>query len=539
MIIPTIDNRATRRSLCGVATLAIIAASGWASPAAATDRVVIAWDPPTAESNLLWERAADRYPGMQSLVGQNPETGVFDNSSLARAWETSDDFKEWTFHLHENAAFHFGWGPVTAHDVLHSYELHTGPDSRLSDLARLRADEVEVLDDHTIVFRFAGPQTNYAFYHAARGSMEVYSKAQYEAEGIEGYHRQPAGTGPYQFVERRMGEGVLWERVPDHWQGHEPDFAELEIRWVREPATKLAMLLAGEAHIVDLPRELQPQALEQGMAIVASRQPGMLTGALFNGLYQRTGDPAYDPDLPWADIRVREAMNRALDRDAMIEILYDGRAEKIAHWLMDPRHEGYVPELLERLDEMYGYEPDRARELLAEAGYPDAFPNPVVPIVASVLAGNPEFGAMAELLQVYFEEVGIRTEIREMDWPTLGALGRGREAYVISPIRNLPIRATEIGLNAFMTSEGSPYGGYESDRIQGYTEALSRTIDPDERNRIAAEAFTYLFENYADMPLAATNLEVTTNPDVVADWAFPAASSTGQSHWHLIEAAAR
>ncbi len=275
---------------------------------------------------------------------------------------------------------------------------------------------------------------------AKRGSMEIYSKAQFDAEGLEGYQRRPAGTGPYQFVERRMGEGLLFERVPDHWQGVEPDFAELQLRWVPEPATKLAMLLTGEAHIVDLPRELHAQALAEGMAIVASTQPGMITGAIFNGLYQRTGDEAFDPEVPWTDVRVREAMNRALDRETMIDVLYEGRAEAVPSWLMDPRNEGYVPGLAERFEGMYGYDPDRARELLAEAGYPDAFARPVVPIIASTLAGNPEFGAMAELLQVYFEEIGLGTEIREMDWPTLGALGRAREAYCGSAWNRAAVR---------------------------------------------------------------------------------------------------
>jgi len=204
---------------------------------------------------------------------------------------------------------------------------------------------------------------------------------------------------------------------------------------------------------------------------------------------------------------------------------------------MDARHEGYAPELAERFEEMYGYDPERAKELLAEAGYPDAFPDPVIPIVSSVLTGNPEFGTMTELLQVYFEEIGLQTEIREMDWASLGALGRGREAYMIGPIRNAPIRPTEAGLVNFFASRGTPYGGYEDDTIEGLADELVRTIDPDERNRIAAEAFTYLFEQYADMPLAALHAEVTVDPEVVSGWTFPGVTTNSVSHWHLIEAA--
>jgi peptide/nickel transport system substrate-binding protein len=509
-----------------------------AVPAAASERLVIVMDPPVVDTNVLWLAGiGEPLPWMQSLVGNDPETGAYDNSHLARSWETNDDFTEWTFHLHEDAEFHFGWGPVTAHDVVHSYELHTSDEATYGGVELVRAREVEALDDHTVVFRFDTPRTNYAFYHAGRVEMLIYSKAQYEAEGLEGYLNKPAGTGPWQFVERVPAQRVVFERVEDHWQGIVPDFETVEFRWAAEPATKLALLLTGEAHIADLPREIQVDALAQGMKIVASRMPAMQTGAIFNGLYTRSDDPAHRPDLPWADIRVREAMNRAIDREQALEILYEGRANPLVRWGMDPRHEGYVPELEERFEAMYGYDPERAKALLAEAGYPEAFPDPTIPIVSSVLAGNPEFGAMAELLQVFFDEIGLQTEIREIDWASLGALGRGRQAYLIAPIRNAPIRPSETALDLFFTTGGAPYGGYESDTIEALVAKLRNTLDPEERDQVAAEAFTYLFEQYADMPLAEVHAEVVVNPEVVDDWTFPGVTTNSVSHWHLITAA--
>ena len=421
--------------------------------------------------------------------------------------------------------------------MVHSYELHIGQDSTIVGLEHIRAREVEAVDDHTVVFRFDDPRVDYAFQHAGRGSMVIYSKAQFDAEVIDGYHARPAGTSPYRYVERRPGEGVLFERVADHWQGIEPDFPELYVRYAAEPATKLALLLAGEAHIVDLQREIQGEALAAGKEIIVSQNPAQHTGAVFKGVYDRAGDEAHNPDLPWGDVRIREAMNRALDREQMIEILYDGRAEPVVRWGMHPPHEGYVEELEARFDEMYGYDPARAKELLAEAGYPDAFPDPVVPIVVTTLTGNPEFATMAELLQVFFEEIGLQTEMREMDWATLGTLSRARQDYVVAPIRNAPIRPSEAGLVNFFTTRGTPYGGFEDDTIEELANALQNAIDPDERNRIAAEAWTYLFDVYADMPLAAVHAEVTVDPTVVADWTFPGVTTNSVSHWHLIKAA--
>jgi peptide/nickel transport system substrate-binding protein len=121
-----------------------------------------------------------------------------------------------------------------------------------------------------------------------------------------------------------------------------------------------------------------------------------------------------------------------------------------------------------------------------------------------------------------------------MDWADFNAMGRARQSYVINPNRNAPVRPTEIFLNTWYTTDGAPGGGFEDDHIQGLVERLTRTLDEAERSAIAAEAFTYVFEEYAEMPLAAIFAELTVNPEVVADWTFPGATAAGMSHWHLI-----
>jgi peptide/nickel transport system substrate-binding protein len=435
--------------------------------------------------------------------------------------------------LHPEAEWHFGFGPVTADDVVHSYALHTGPDVTRNVVYLLGA-EVEAIDDKTVRFTFEDTRVDFLFGLASRGSMLVYSKAQYDAEGVDGYIARPAGTEQYQVVERVIGQHVRFERVDDHWSGSDAPFPEMELRWIGEASTKLAALYAGEVHITNLPRELQPEAIERGMNVLVSTNPAGHVTANFNGLYRRSGDPAFNPDLPWDDVRMREAMNRALDREAILDVVYAGRAEMLPVYGMSPNHEGYVPELVERFDAAYGYDPERAKELLAELGYPDAFADPVIPIIVSQIAGNPEFSTLAELLDVFFSDIGLETELREMDWAGFNSMGRARQSYVINPNRNAPVRPTEIFLNTWYTTDGAPGGGFEDDHIQGLVEQLTRTLDEAERSAMAAEAFTYVFEEYAEMPLAAIFAELTVNPEVVADWTFPGATAAGMSHWHLI-----
>lgn len=516
----------------------IIISTFWSSSAiAATKSVVIVMNPPTSETNLFWNGIGEKLPSMQGLVGQNPLSGKYDSSELAKDWSANSNFTEWTFRLHTNAVFHFGWGRVTAHDVVHSYKLHTGPDSTIVALNQLRAQSVAATDDFTVVFKFDKPRTDYAFMHAGRGAMVIYSKAQFEKEGLAGYLRKPAGTASYQYVSRAIGSNVSFEVVQNHWQGVKPDFDKLTIRYVAEPATKLALLLSGEAHIADIPRELQAQAMRVGKKIISSKNPAMQSAVAFKGVYNRTGDPAFKADLPWGDIRIREAMNRAIDRKQMINVLYEGRAEQVVRWGMHPPHEGWAPDLVKQFEAKYGYDPKLARELLAQAGYPASFKDPVIRIVVTNLSGNPEFPTMAELLQDYFQKIGLKTEMIEMDWAALGTLSRARKDYLIAPLRNAPIRPTEASLVNFFTTRGTPYGGFEDDRIENLSNELEKTIDPTARTLLAREAWTYLFNAYSDIPLAAVFAEMTIEPKVVADWTFPGVTTNSISHYHLIKAA--
>ena len=521
----------------GIAVIAGVALTA-AGPAEA-QRIVMVIDPPSVETNRFWATSGDfgLEPSHQPLIGQDPETGEYDSSGVARAWAHNEDFTTWTFHLHENAEFHFDWGPVTAADVVHSYELHTADDSTLIGVAILRGAELEVIDDHTVAFHLPEPRPNYLFANAGRGSLHIYSKAQYDAEGLDGYDTKPAGTGKFQFVERVIGRGVVFEKVENHWSGEDARYDELDLRFVQEASTKLALLLSGEAHVVVLPRELHQDAIDAGFEIVSSTGPAMQTAWLFNGQYTLPDDDVLNPDLPWLDVRIREAINRAIDREALMDVLYDGRADPLVQFAMDPRHEGWNQDIADRFEAMYGYDPDRARELLEEAGYPDAFADPVIPILSTALAGNPEFGTMAELMQVFLDDIGLETEIQELDWAGLSALRRARNAQVTHPMRNAPVRPTEVGIDAYFSSFGRPFNVYEDPEVDALVAEYKQTLEPEGRDRLAQEIFRLLFENYASVPIAAVAADVAINPEHVAGWTFPGVTSAGISHFHLVEPA--
>ncbi|TVR44243.1 MAG: hypothetical protein EA386_14585 [Rhodobacteraceae bacterium] len=149
-------------------------------------------------------------------------------------------------------------------------------------------------------------------------------------------------------MDRTVGQGLTFERVEDHWSGRDANVDQLVLRFIAEPATALATLLSREVDMAVLPRELQPDAIGAGFEVIGSTNAANQTAMLFNGTFLTEGDEMLDPTLPWIDIRIREAINRAIDREAVIDVLYDGRAEILPVFGMDPRHEGYRPDLGER-----------------------------------------------------------------------------------------------------------------------------------------------------------------------------------------------
>lgn len=534
--------RSFTRCATRAATAALLAGTilSGAMPASAQaqETVVVAVSPLGADSNLYWTTTgAFILPSLQTLVGQDPETGKYDNSQLAESWEHNEDFTSWTFRLHPEARFNDDWGPVTAADVVHSFNLHIGDDAKLSGISKFREITATAVDDHTVRFDLPAPEPDFLFSHAGRGSLAIYSKAQYDAEGLEGYETAPAGSGPFKYEGRETGQSVTFSTVADHWSGAAPECDAIEFRWVSEPSTRLAMLSAGEAHAVTLPRDLQDDAAEAGETVITSSEGAMQTTMLFTGqfLNPEAEENRDARSYAWADKRVREAMNRALDRDAILEALYGEGVRKLPVYTMDPRFPGYSEELEARFDEAYGYDPERVAELLAEAGYPDSFENPKIPLVVTSLAGNPEFAQMAELVQAYFDISGIQTEMREQDWATGNTAIRGFSADFVTPMRNAPVRPSALGVQIFFTSEASPHLDLGDPELNTLGADLVAETDPETRDAMLEQMFTRIFDSYAHLPMATVPASVVVNSDLVEGWTFPGSTSSGLSHFELID----
>src|SRR5262245_34868670 len=468
-------------SLAALLVLAVVL------PAEAQVRRLVLASAGLNESNRFWTIPRPSHlqydPFLETLLDIDPETGAY-IPRLAEKWEATPDRKEWTFYLRKGVQFHFGYGEFTARDVVHSHSLMIGPDATATLTGFWRnVEEIKVINDYQVVFRMKQPSTTMPYSASRCGELRIVSKAQWDKEGLEGFEKRPAGTGSYRYVTRQVGQSIIFERVENHWRGERPDFPELEIRFVPEDSTRLATLLSGEAHVVDLPRELQPEALNRGMKILSSKLATDWESVYFGGQFYIPGDPKFKADLPWADRRVRQALNMAVNRKELGDTIFRGKGTPMYVSGFAPSLEGWNPAWAERFDSLYGYNPTRAKELLKEAGYP---PGTIqVRFLSYTSPGEAEHPQVCEALGIYFEAVGIKSTIESMDEGKALSLWRSKETVGTIWSNIIGLRPTEEWIRTSYWSKDSPVHHFEDPFIDEHYVQLTQTVDPKERQRLA------------------------------------------------------
>ena len=487
------------------------------------------------ESNRFWTIARPEHlqydPFLETLLDVDPKTGEF-TPRLAEKWEASPDLKEWTFYLRKGVQFHYGFGEFTARDVVHAHSFMLRPEATAGTAPLWReAEEVKVVNDYQVVFRMKRPMSIIPYITSRASELRIVSKAQWDKEGLEGFEKRPAGTGSYRYVGRKTGISVEYARVDNHW-GEKPDFKELEIRIVPEETTRLALLLSGEAHIVDLPRELQKEALGRGMKVFSSSFPVDWMTVYFGGQYYMPGDPKFQASVPWTNKKVRQALNMAVNRQEILKTIFagEGTLAYVSGWL--PISEGWNPEWEKKFEQQYGYNPAKAKELLKEAGYPAGMK---LKLLAFTNPGESEGPQVADALGIYFKEVGIEVETEVIDWARLRDMFRNKNIQCCLWPNIISWRPVEEWIRGAYSSKATGHI-FEDEFLEKNYLTLTQAVNPEERNRLARAIGDHLFNEFADIPLIWFYNEVVVNPKVVADWKYPGIGAGRSTHFHLLKA---
>jgi len=429
---------------------------------------------------------------------------------LATSWEMSPDGKTWTFTLREGVQFTGGHGEMTAEDVKYSIERIIGEDARSGPSSTLRRAiaSVEAPDERTVVVTLNAPDYELATgYFGVSQQLGIVSKDYVESQGEGADAAPPVGTGPYVLEESVDGSSItmtLRDDLEGHWRA-DPEFETVTFRAVPEESTRVAMLQTGEADIAPISFDSIPAVKDAGIRIVSAEKTWSPVIRL-GGLVQT--DPArHNPDNPWADVRVRQAMNYAIDKQTIIDELFQGEGTVAASDTPVRQWDAVEP---------YPYDPEKAKALLEEAGFGDGFD---ITLKTFTTQPGAELPLMAEAVALYWADVGINASIEPVDWPALRTeWTEGRNLDYVWTHRGFPFASAANGIEAGF-SDASLFAAYTSEELQGMIEALAELQDSAERDAKLLEIGQYLRDEAAAVFMVLANEPYGVGPDV-SDWSI-------------------
>ncbi len=503
------------------------------------------------ETNRHWTVGRPSYyqfdPYSETLIGLDPTTNAR-IPRLAKSWEFTPDGREWTFELEQGVPFHFGYGEFTSADAVAALDRILGEDSQVSAVSFFDGATYEAQGDYGLKITFPSISLDTpAILSRGFGGGEIMmlSKRQFDEVGVDGFDEQPAGTGSYQYGGKSLGQSIWFEKAPQpHWRGENPDFQEVELRWVREDLTRLAAILTGEIHIAALSRELQLEAGRRGMMPAAAGVPTNYLTLFLGGQYYAAYQEDYDPSVPWAAPEtgklIRQAMNKSINRAEMLDHVLKGQGELMLLTQYHPVLGTWNDQWEADWEELYGYDPDAARDLMAQAGFTPDNPMPFTSYNYDS-SDEPETAEMLEALINYWRPVGIDVEIESSEWGTVRKNYRERTDFIkkggwgnVITMRSLTNR-----LRSWSSAQGVGGAGYYSQVIEDNYAAYRdlATLDYDRINQLLLEVGDDKYYNFADIPFFWFSLTVMYNPEVVESWTFPGTAGSKTSHWNLLRAA--
>lgn len=416
---------------------------------------------------------------------------------LAHDWEVSDDGLKYTFYLEEGVTFHDGT-PFNAEAVKINFERWADPDHEyaFSDDGYVYSmygtmfggykgeeghviEEINVVNDYEIEFILNQP-LGFFLQNLGMSYFAITSPAALEEYGPN-INENPVGTGPFKFVSWTKDDSIVLEKFEDYRVEGQPKLDKVIFTVIPDNAARLIALRSGEIDIMD--------GLNPDDAAGVESDPDLV---LLERAENNFGYVGLNTQKEPLNIKeVRQAINYAIDKQAIADALYAGYATTAKNPL-PPGYLGYNDDV-----EAYEYNPDKARELLAEAGYPDGFDIELWTMpVARPYMPDPE--TVSQIVQKNLEDIGINATIIREEWaPYLEKTAAGEHQLFI-----LGWSGTNGDPDYFLSSllHGSNVGSsnrsfYQNDEVDELLDAAKRAVDQDERADLYGQAQALISED--------------------------------------------
>ena len=482
---------------------------------------------PLAGGTLVWGRGSDAV-GLdpahetdgesfkvcdnlyENLVGYDRKTTEV-LPELALAWEITPDGKTYTFHLRTGVRFHDGT-PMNADAVVfsldrqrnrtpaHPFHAVGGPYTYWSSMSMDDiVQDIRAVDESTVVFQLKRPNAPFVANLAMNFTAIVSPTA--VRKYSEDYFKHPVGTGPFRFVEWVKDDRIVLERNPDYWR-EKPYLDRVVFRAIPENTVRLLALQQSDVQGMEGISPLEARRIQRNPALDLERIPGMNVAYLA----MRMDRPPFDR------LEVRQAMNYAIDKKALVSGLYMGFGTPALNPI-PPTMWGYDGQVVD-----YGYDPAKARALLAQAGVA-----PGTKFVLNVMSAPrpymPEPLKVAEAIQADLHGVGLEAEIRTMEWGSY-----------LNYIQSLKHQACVIGwqgdngdpdnfLYVLLDKEAARipaqnYSAYKSEELHRVLIEAQTTSDAASRTELYHQAQEIVHRDAPWVPLAHMDLLAATRKTV-------------------------
>ena len=462
---------------------------------------------PTSLDPITTNNIPSRLVFMQihdGLVAYGQDLSI--QPALAESWEISEDGRVYTFRIREGVTFHNG-DPLTSADAAYAISTSQNPDLQSQWLGILSGVlSVETPDDQTLVVRLEEPDASFLDQITYLG---IPNSVVHASVGADAYAINPVGTGPFKFESWSRGERVVLAANPDYWVAA-PNLDRVEFRAIPERSVAAIELEAGGVHVAQSLAAEDLLRLEDHDDIVIDSVATL--SYYYVAINQQSG--------PLADPQVRRALQYAIPMDQFVDTIFQGVGAIRAYSSFAPTNQAYDEGLVADYPE---YDPETARELLAEAGYPDGFSTTIYTPTDS------NRRQIAELMQAALSQVGITAEVSPVEFGTLLPLTYSGEApmwilgwtngvdpnnYIYEMFHSDPAAWAEDAVTFNSVR-------YDNPEVDALVEEARRITDIDERLEIYREAARIVFlEDVAHIPAyhqTSTMAYLDTVQDLVVD----------------------
>jgi peptide/nickel transport system substrate-binding protein len=434
-----------------------------------------------------------------TLIYRDPKTNEY-KGQRATAWKWTDD-KTLELELRRGVKFHNG-EEFDADDVVYTLNFIAKPENKVVTQQNVNwIERAEKLDKHKV--RIIAKRPFPAAIEYLAGPVVIHPNEYYAKAGPQGMNEKPVGSGPYRVTEHALGKFVRLERNPDYFKDSpkpQPQVDKVEIRFIPDSQTRVAEVLAGG---IDMIMHVTPDQAQQ-LRTVPRLQ--VVSGETMRFVFLNMNTMENSPAPPLRDVRVRKAILHAIDRETMVKQIV-GTGGRVLHVPCFPSQFGCSDEGVPR----YAYDPAKAKQLLAEAGFPDGFE-------IDLYAYRERH--QTEAMIGYLRAVGIKANLRYMQYAAMRDAMRGGKAPMTHQAWG-SFSVNDISAATPVYFKGQADDVTRDPEVIALLERGDSSVDPKTRKEAYAKALKLIQERAYAAPLyslpvfyaAAGDLVFTAYPD--------------------------